>query len=124
MTLPTELATARYINLATRRRDGREVGTPVWMAPGGDAHYVFSEAHVGKVKRIRANPQVRLARCDLRGKLLSDWTAATARIVEDHPTVTRAYQALRAKYGWQMWLIDCMSKLTGRYDKRVIIEIR
>ncbi len=124
MSLPVDLATARYINLATRRRDGREVLTPVWMAPAGAAHYVFSEARVGKVKRLRANPQVRLARCNMRGKVLSDWTAATARVVEDQATIANAYRALHLKYGWQMWLIDLMSKLAGRMDQRVIIEIR
>ena len=124
MSLPADLATARYINLATRRRDGREVLTPVWMAPAGAAHYVFSEAQVGKVKRLRANPQVRLARCDMRGKVLSEWTAATARVVEDPATIAHAYRALHTKYGWQMWLIDFMSKLAGRFEKRVIIEIR
>jgi uncharacterized protein len=124
MSLPADLASARYINLATRRRDGREVQTPVWMAPAGPAHYVFSEAHVGKVKRLRANPQVRLARCDMRGKVLSEWTAATARVVEDPATIASAYRALHTKYGWQMWLIDLLSKLAGRFEKRVIIEIR
>lgn len=124
VSLPAELAAARYVNLATRRRDGREVLTPVWMAPAGAAYYVFSEAHVGKVKRLRANPQVRLARCDMRGKVLSDWTGATAQLIDDPATVTVAYQALRAKYGWQMWLLDLMSKLASRYDKRVIIELR
>lgn len=124
MSLPVELATARYISLATRRRDGREVLTPVWMAPAGAAHYVFSEARVGKVKRLRANPQVRLARCDIRGKVLSEWIAGTARVVEDPATITSAYRALHTKYGWQMWLLDCTSKLAGRFNQRVIIEIR
>ena len=120
----TQLVAARYVSLATRRRDGREVATPVWMASAGDACYVFSEANVGKVKRIRANPQVRLARCDIRGKVASGWVEATARIVDDPALVRRAYQALRAKYGWQMWLIDVFSKLAGRFDQRAIIEIR
>jgi hypothetical protein len=124
LSLPLDLVEARYVSLATLRRDGREVLTPVWIAPAGAAHYVFSEAHVGKVKRIRANPQIRLARCDMRGKVLSDWTAATARLVEDPATVASAYRALHTKYGWQMWLLDLMSKLAGRFDKRVIIEIR
>ena len=122
--LADQFATARYVSLATRRRDGREVLTPVWMAPADAALYVFSEAHLGKVKRIRANPQVRLARCEMRGKVLSDWTAATARLIDDPTTLSIAYRALRAKYGWQMWLLDCMSKLAGRYDKRMIIELR
>jgi len=31
--------------------------------------------------------------------------------------------ALRAKYGWQMRLVDFFSRLTGRYGRRAILEI-
>lgn len=120
----TAIATARYVSLATRRRDGREVATPVWMAPAGDAFYVFSAANVGKVKRIRANPAVRLASCDMRGNVRGGWIDATARLVHDAATIETAYRALRAKYGWQMRLIDWMSRLAGRYEQREIIELR
>ncbi len=119
----TELAAARYVSLATRRKDGREVRTPVWMAPAESHHYVFSAGDVGKVKRIRANPNVRLAVCDARGKLMGDWIEAAAHIVTDEARVALAYRALRTKYGWQMWLVDLGSKLTGRFDSRAIIEI-
>lgn len=121
---PFDLAAARYVSLVTRRRDGREVATPVWIAPADGAHYVFSKARAGKVRRIRANPAVRLARCDMRGRVLSAACDATARVVTDAATIDRAYAALRRKYGWQMRLIDLMSRLAGRYDQRAILEIR
>jgi len=121
---PFDLAAARYVSLVTRRRDGREVATPVWIASSEGAHYVFSEARAGKVRRIRANPAVRLALCDMRGRVLSGACDATARIVTDPSIVARAYVALRRKYGWQMWLIDLLSRLAGRYDRRAILEIR
>ncbi len=34
---------ASYMSLATYRRDGREVRTPVWFAEGEGKLYVFSE---------------------------------------------------------------------------------
>jgi hypothetical protein len=34
-----------------------------------------------------------------------------------------AYRALRRKYGWQMKIGDFFSKLSGRYDKRAIVEL-
>ena len=37
-----------YLNLATKKRDGSFVNTPVWFALEGDTFYVFSE-----------NPQVK-----------------------------------------------------------------
>jgi uncharacterized protein len=123
VTLLFALATARYVSLATFRRDGREVHTPVWIAPAGGHHYVFSAGNVGKVKRLRANPQVRLAACDARGKVSSGWMEGRARIVDDPTTVAQAYRALHTKYGWAMWIADFFGKLTGRYAKRAIIEI-
>ena len=116
-------ADARYVSLATFRRDGREVRTPVWLAVHDGRAYVFSAAQVGKVKRVRANGRAALATCTVRGAVTGPFVPAVARIVGAAATESAAYAALRAKYGWQMWLIDCLSKLTGRYDQRVIIEI-
>jgi uncharacterized protein len=123
MKTPFDLATARYVSLATFRRDGREVRTPVWIAPSDGHHYIFSADNVGKVKRLRANPKVRLAECNGRGAVSSDWLTATGRIVDDPQLVARAYRALHAKYGWMMWIADVFGKLSGRYAKRAIIEI-
>lgn len=117
------LADARYVSLATWRRDGREVRTPVWIAFRDGRGYVFSEAAAGKTRRVRANGRAALAPCTMRGEVTGAFVPATARIATDAATVAQAYAALRAKYGWQMILIDWMSKLSGRYDKRAIIEV-
>lgn len=120
---PLDPARERYVSLATFRRDGREVRTPVWMAGTAPRYYVFTEPHVGKVKRIRANGRARLAACTMRGHVTGDWVDARARIVDDPAIVARAYAALRAKYGFAMWVADMLSRLSGRYHKRVILEI-
>ena len=113
-----------YVNLATFRRNGREVHTPVWLAEADARYYLFSEGKAGKVKRIRANGRARLAACDLRGRVKSEWLDARARVVEEADVIERAYAALRKKYGWQMRIGDFFSKLSGRYDKRAIIELQ
>ncbi len=113
----------RYVSLATFRRDGREVCTPVWIARSEGRYYAFTEARAGKAKRLRANGRARLAPCTARGRVLGAWQDARGRIVDAPDTVARAYGALRAKYGWQMRLLDWMSKLSGRYDARAIIEL-
>ena len=120
---PFDAALARYVSLATFRRDGREVPTPVWMAPGGAHHYVFSAGEAGKVKRIRANGRVRIAECDLRGEVKSDWIEGRGRILESPAEISQALRALHAKYGWQMALTDFFSKLSGRFGKRAYLEI-
>ena len=114
---------ANYVSLATFRRSGVEVATPVWIAASGSHYYVFSEGDAGKVKRLRNNPRVRLAACDIRGKVFSDWIEGTARVVTDLATVADANRALRLKYGWKMKFGDFFSKLVGRYSKRAMIQI-
>jgi len=120
---PFDPATQRYVSLASYRRNGREVRTPVWLAEVDGRYYLFSEGKAGKVKRIRANGRARLAACDLRGRVKSDWFEARGRIVSDVGRVERAYAALRRKYGWQMRIGDFFSKLSGRFDQRAIVEL-
>ena len=121
---PFDPAEERYVSLATYRRNGKEVRTPVWIAKAEDCYYVFSEGKAGKVKRIRDNGKSRIAACTFGGDIRSDWMEAKARIVTEAGIINRAYVALREKYGWQMKVGDIFSKLTGRYNKRAIIELR
>ena len=78
-----QLADAEYFSLATFRKNGNAVPTPVWFATAGDTYYVFSAPDAGKIKRIRLTSRARVAACDMRGKLLGDWIDAKARLVSD-----------------------------------------
>ena len=117
------LGAARYVSLATYRRDGREVRTPVWVAGDGEHLYVFSEAKAGKVKRIRATERVAVAPCNVRGSLTGDFTSGVGRIVSEPDSVERGYAALTRKYGLQMRLTNFLSTLTGRIDQRALLEL-
>jgi len=119
----TPLDRASYINLASHRKDGSLVETPVWAAPLSGKLVVFTLKETYKVKRIQRNPAVRVAECDVRGKLLGGWYEGSCRIVDDPEHEKRAYAALREKYGLMMRLGDVMSTLTGRIKRRVILEI-
>jgi uncharacterized protein len=114
---------ARYISLESFKMNGDGVKTPVWCAPLDGKVVIFSEGEAYKVKRVRRNPKVRVARCDVRGKVLGPWFDGTAVIVTDAARQKRAYEALRAKYGWQMKTLDFFSGLTGKKDKRAVLEI-
>ena len=121
---PFDPAKERYVSLATFRRNGKEVRTPVWLAGTQGRYYLFSEGKAGKVKRIRANGRACIAACTYSGDIRSDWLKAEARIVNEPEVINHAYRALRDKYGWQMKMGDIFSKLFGRYPKRAIIELR
>jgi PPOX class probable F420-dependent enzyme len=114
---------ARYFSLATFRRNGKEVATPVWFAAADDTFYVFSAGNAGKVKRIRAGSRARVAPCDGRGRILGDWQNAVARLVVDAAEVRVACGALHKKYGLLMAVTDFFAKLNGRYGRRQLIAV-
>lgn len=121
--MPTDLGSETYVNLVTYRRSGQGVATPVWVATLGKHLYVFTDGTSAKVKRIRATGKIRVAACDVRGKIRGPWHEGSARVVEDPHTIERAYAALRAKYGWQMSLVDIISRVAGRIDRRAMLEL-
>ncbi len=117
-------ADAQYISVETFRRNGRGVKTPVWCAPCGNEIAVFTERRAGKVKRLKNNDRIRVARCDVRGKVRGSWAEGTARIVESKSEEDRAYTCLHAKYGWKMAVTDFFSTLSGRIRGRAVLMLR
>lgn len=116
-------ATARFMILATFRRDGREVRTPVWFAKQGNALFVFSAGKAGKIKRLRRCATVRVAPCDVRGRTRGPWDDGEAVILASQADMDVALAALRRKYGLSMWLTDLASRLTGRFHQRAYIRV-
>ena len=112
-----------YISLRTYKKDGTAVDTPVWFAEGSGKLYVFTEADSYKVKRLRRDTRVQVAACGMTGSVSGAWLDGHARVVEGRRLVDRAYAALHAKYGWQMRLVDLLSRLAGRIHNRSILEI-
>lgn len=113
----------RYVALATFRKDGREVKTPVWIAAGDGRVFVYTNVTSGKAKRIRNNGHARVAPSDARGRVKGDWVDAKARLIEDPEGQERGIRTLVEKYGWQMRLALFLSRLSGRYRQRAIIEL-
>lgn len=119
-----ELASHRYLSLATFRVTGAEVRTPVWFAESGGRLYVFTSGESGKVKRLRHSSRARVAPCDARGNVQGAWHDAVARIITDAASIDRARLKMRAKYGWQLRVLDAFSRLMGRINQRAWIEVR
>jgi uncharacterized protein len=118
-----ELDRHRYVSLATFRRDGTEVATPVWFAEAAGMLYVFTAGDSGKVKRLRRTSRVRIAPCDARGGLRGEWQDASAQVITDAGLIERARGAVRRKYGWQLRLFDFFARLGGRVGRRAWIQI-
>jgi PPOX class probable F420-dependent enzyme len=119
----TEFDKNKYLCLATFRKTGAEVKTPVWFAAQAGKLYVFTGGDSGKVKRLRNSSRARIAPCGVRGDVRGEWRDTNARVVSDAELVKRAHAALRAKYGWQMWITDVSSRLAGKIEKRAFLEV-
>lgn len=117
------IARERYVSLATFRRSGAEVRTPVWIAASDERLFIYTNVTSGKVKRIRNDGRVRLAPADFRGRVHGDWIEGRARLVEDEAERERGLRAVLRKYGWQMRLAIFASRLSGRYRERAVLEI-
>lgn len=110
-----ELARARYVSLTTFRRDGTAVSTPVWAAAERSALLVWTAAASWKVKRLRHDPHVLVAACDVRGRELSRRFAAVATVRDETETVLRL---LRGKYGWQLPALRGWNRVRGALSRR------
>lgn len=95
--VPAPIHNQKYISLTTYRKNGAGVATPVWFGEENGKLYVMTRSDMGKSKRIRNNPQVRVAPCTIRGKVTGPEFPATARILprQEHP---RARQTINRKY--------------------------
>jgi len=115
----------KYFSLATQKRNGSLVWTPVWFAlePSAKAYYVFSAGDAGKVKRIRNFADVQMAACTMSGKIHGEPVPGQATLINEEPSIDQAYLLLISKYGWKMRLTNLFSRLFGRYHTRQMIKI-
>jgi uncharacterized protein len=113
--LPAELNGQKYISLTTFRKNGAAVQTPVWFAEAGGLIYVMTRSDSVKIKRIRNNPEVRVAPCTIRGKITGTEFPGRARILREEEWAP-ARTAIRAKY----W----MTRITALWSsKNIYLEI-
>ena len=97
----------KYISLTTFRRDGTPVRTPVWFGEEAGKLFVMTRSDSGKYKRIRNNPQVRIADCTMRGTVTGPEFAGTARILpageqaHARQTIKKKYWAARIPFIWR-----------------------
>jgi hypothetical protein len=118
-----ELHGHQYMSLITLRKNGAAIPTTVWFAIEDGKLYVLTGKKTGKYKRIRNNPRVQLAACNMFGnRLYSPYVEGRARIMapeEEH--IAKA--ALNRKYGLWKNVSDFIDALTGQDKTFVHLEI-
>jgi uncharacterized protein len=119
----------KYLSLETFKKSGEGVKTPVWFAADSavgldSAHaklYIYTIGVSGKVKRIRNNPRVKIAPCDMRGKVLGEWVDAQAEIVTG-AEAQRGTKLLNKKYFPLKQILAFFALFSSR--ERMVFAIR
>jgi uncharacterized protein len=116
-----QFAGEKYINLETYRKNGQGVRTPVWFVESDDDGilYVRTSDDTGKYKRIRNNPSVQIAPCDMRGGVKGKWVKGEARIASEEEK-RKAFKMLEKKYG----MIYKMTRMFMSGKNYLVIAIR
>jgi PPOX class probable F420-dependent enzyme len=111
----------KYLNLETFKKSGDGVKTPVWFAADPTASlasaeaklYAYSMGPAAKIKRMRNNPRVRIAPCDIRGKVSGEWLEARAELIAG-PEAQFADGLLNKKFFPFKQLLNFFAKIGGR----------
>ncbi len=119
----------KYLCLETFRKNGQGVRTPVWFAESAPiapnsseiSLYVYTIGNSGKVKRIRNNPRVRIAPCDMQGGLCGDWVDAHAEILQ-RDEAAKGMRLLNRKYIPWKQLLDFFAMFRQR--ERTVFALR
>ncbi|HEY7079523.1 MAG TPA: PPOX class F420-dependent oxidoreductase [Nitrososphaeraceae archaeon] len=113
----------KYVNLETYRRNGKAVRTTVWFVMDAGTIYIRTDMNSGKVKRIKNNPNIRVApsgpRGQLRGKLIEGQMKMGSSLESEH-----ANQLLDKKYGLQGKIIRMFNKLRNTKPIVLLIQIQ
>ena len=117
-----QFANQKYLNLESYRRNGQGVRTPLWFVEDDGALYFYTVAHSYKVNRIRINPRVRVAPCDMRGNVEGEWVAATARRL-DATESRHANELLNRKYGLAKRILNFFAKIRGHERAAFAIQL-
>jgi PPOX class probable F420-dependent enzyme len=117
-----QFADKKYLNLESYRRNGQGVRTPLWFVEDNGVLYFYTVADSYKVKRLGANPRVRVVPCDMRGKVKGEWVDATARRLGVEES-RRANELLDHKYGLAKRIINFLSKIQGRERAAFAIQL-
>ena len=89
----------KYALLVTYKRSGEGVPTPVWFGVDEAGRFYCRTGKLAtKVKRIRNNPQVKIAPCTVRGVPKGPFAPGTACVV-DAADEEHAERTLQSNYG-------------------------
>jgi PPOX class probable F420-dependent enzyme len=108
----SHLSNSKYINIETLKKNGSGVRTPIWFIIYQGIIYFRTDSKSGKVKRIKNNPHVRIAPCDIRGNLKGNWFDGKAKSADSKES-SIVFSMIDRKYGFLTALIRSFNKIRG-----------
>ena len=124
MSQAEQFSKASYISLETRRKNGEPVRTPVWVVEDGGVLYVRTNPTSGKVKRIRRDQRVRVAKADMRGNVSGEWVDGEAGLVDEKESA-RIVELFLKKYGLQIRLMRFLGRFSRSSRRQsAVVEIQ
>jgi PPOX class probable F420-dependent enzyme len=119
----------KYLSLETFRKSGQAVRTPVWFAAdpsvslesGAAKIFIYTIGDTAKVKRMRNNPRVQIAPCDMRGKILGPWVEARGQFLTGEEAAS-GMRLLDKKYFPLKQLLGLFALLSRR--ERIVIALQ
>jgi PPOX class probable F420-dependent enzyme len=108
----SQLSRFRYINIETLKKNGSVVRTPIWFIIYEGIIFFRTDSKSGKVKRIRNNPHVRIAPCDIRGNIKGTWFDGNAKFADTKES-SMVFSMIDKKYGFLTALIRSFNKIRG-----------
>ena len=111
----------QYMNVETYRKTGQGVQTPVWFIESNGEFLFNTEETSAKVKRIRRNPMVKIAPCDMRGELKGEYISGKARFLTPAETAT-ARKIYTKKYGLMGKIFELIGN--SRKSARVFLAVK
>jgi uncharacterized protein len=114
MDIYQHLADEATVSLATQKRDGSQILTPLWLAGHDGKLYMRTIKGSAKVLRITNFPKVSLAACTWEGDITGQRHDAVARLMSaDESLISAAEVALQAKYGAERTKMTLMMAQQG-----------
>lgn len=124
MSTTRHIGDEKYVSFTSMKRNGEERSLPVWIIQLSANEVAFTSAgDAWKVKRVRANPQVSLQPCDVRGRvrLGSTKVHGTARVVtpqENPQDLAAVEKAVVKKYGIIARFVNISSLLKSMFRRQ------
>lgn len=111
------------MNLRSFRKDGTPVDTPTWCIPIDGRLCCYTDDRTFKYKRMRREPRIEVAACDVWGRRSTEWYSARCSFVTEPAERDRVFGALRAKYKIHYDMSLWGSLLVGRVKHRVVLQV-